>query len=106
MDRNAEAWPALSLEAWKDTFTTLHMWTQIIGKIKLRLAPHLNHWWQVPLYLTSRGLTTTPIPFGDRTFDATFDFIDHVLIFQTSDRRMEIIPLRPRAVAEFYHEVM
>ena len=106
MDRNAEAWPALPLEAWKDTCSTLHMWTQIIGKIRLKLAPPLNHWWQVPLYLTSRGLTTTPIPFGDRTFDVTFDFIDHVLIFQTSDRRMEIISLRPCAVADFYHEVM
>jgi hypothetical protein len=105
MDRS-EAWPALPLEAWKDTCSTLHMWTQIIGKIRLKLAPPLNHWWQVPLYLTSRGLTTTPIPFGDRTFDATFDFIDHVLIFQTSDRRLETSPLRPRSVADFYHEVM
>ena len=78
MHVDAEAWPALPLEAWKDTRDTLHMWTQIIGKIRLKLAPPLNHWWQVPLYLTSRGLTTSPIPFGDREFDVTFDFIDHV----------------------------
>jgi hypothetical protein len=94
------------LEAWKDTLDTLHMWTQIIGKIRLKLAPPLNHWWQVPLYLTSRGLTTTPIPFGDRDFDVTFDFIDHVLIVQTSDGRTEHIALRPQSVAEFYREVM
>ncbi|HET9001834.1 MAG TPA: DUF5996 family protein [bacterium] len=101
-----EAWPALPLEAWRDTRDTLHMWTQIVGKIRLKLTPHLNHWWEVPLYLTSRGLTTTPIPFGDRTFDATFDFIDHGLIFQTSDGRTETIPLRPQSVADFYHDVM
>ena len=106
MHVEVEAWPALPLEAWKDTRDTLHMWTQIIGKIRLKLAPPLNHWWQVPLYLTSRGLTTTPIPFGDREFDVTFDFIDHILIIQTSDGRIEQIPLRPRSVADFYGEVM
>src|SRR5690348_7454304 len=106
MRRDAEVWSALPLDAWRDTRDTLHMWTQIVGKIRLKLTPLLNHWWEVPFYLTSRGLTTTPIPFGDRTFDATFDFIDHVLIFQTSDGRTERIPLRPRSVADFYHGVM
>src|SRR6266850_1890801 len=106
MHVEAEAWPALALEDWKDTRDTLHMWTQVIGKIRLKLAPHLNHWWQVPFYLTSRGMTTTPIPFGDREFDATFDFIYHVLIVQTSDGRSERIQLRPRSVADFYAEVM
>jgi hypothetical protein len=106
MHRDAEAWPSLPLAAWKDTRDTLHMWTQIIGKIRLKLTPYLNHWWEVPFYLTSRGLTTTPIPFEDRTFDATFDFFDHVLIFQTSDGRSETIPLRPQSVADFYHDVM
>jgi hypothetical protein len=106
MHPESETWPALPLEAWKDTRDTLHMWTQIVGKIRLKLAPHLNHWWQVPLYLTSRGLTTTPIPFGDREFDVTFDLIDHVLIVQTSDGRTERILLRPRSVADFYREVM
>ena len=99
-------WPQLPLDAWRDTRDTLHMWTQIIGKIRLKLTPHLNHWWEVPFYLTSRGLTTTPIPFGDRTFDATFDFIEHALIFQTSEGQTELIPLRPRSVADFYHDVM
>ena len=103
---DAEAWPALPLEAWKDTLATLHMWTQIVGKMRLKLTPHVNHWWEVPFYLTSRGLTTTPIPFGDRTFDATFDFIDHVLVFQTSEGQTEAIALRPRSVADFYHDVM
>jgi hypothetical protein len=106
MNQQLEEWPALPLDAWKDTRDTLHMWTQIIGKIRLKLAPHLNHWWQVPLYLTSRGLTTTPIPFGDRTFDVTFDFIDHLLVVETSDERKELIPLRPRSVADFYRDVM
>jgi Family of unknown function (DUF5996) len=82
------------------------MWTQIVGKIRLKLTPHLNHWWEVPFYLTSRGLTTSPIPFGDRTFDATFDFIDHTLMFQTSEGLIETIALRPRSVADFYHDVM
>jgi uncharacterized protein DUF5996 len=104
--RDPEAWPALPLEAWKETRDTLHMWMQIVGKIRLKLAPLLNHWWEVPFYLTSRGLTTTPIPFRDRTFDATFDFIDHVLVFQTSEGQTEVIPLRPRSVADFYHDVM
>jgi hypothetical protein len=108
MNRDAEAWPALPLDAWRDTRDTLHMWTQIVGKIRLKLTPFLNHWWEVPFYLTSRGMTTTPIPFSDRdrTFDATFDFIDHALIFQTSEGRIEMIPLRPRSVADFYHDVM
>ena len=106
MHGDAEAWPALPLAAWKDTCDTLHMWTQIVGKIRLKLTPHLNHWRQVPFYLTSRGLTTTPIPAGEGTFDATFDFIDHALIFQTNDGHADAIPLRPQSVADFYHEVM
>jgi hypothetical protein len=106
MSQKLEHWGALPLEQWKDTRDTLHMWTQILGKIRLKLAPRLNHWWQVPFYLTSRGLTTTPIPIGDRTFDVTFDFIDHVLLIQTSDGRQERVALRPRPVADFYRDVM
>lgn len=101
-----EGSPALPLEAWHETRDTLHMWTQILGKIRLKLTPHVNHWWQVPFYLTSRGLTTTPIPYGDGTFDATFDFIDHILALQTSNGRTETIALRPRSVADFYHDVI
>lgn len=103
---NDDAWPALPRAAWQDTYATLHMWTQIIGKVRLKLAPYVNHWWQVPLYVTSRGLTTTAIPYGGDTFDATFDFHDHVLALQTSTGRAETIALRPRSVADFYHEVM
>jgi len=88
-DPPGHGWPALRVADWVDTRDTLHMWTQIVGKIRLKLAPHVNHWWQVPLYLTARGLTTTPIPYGDREFDVTFDFIDHVLVIQTSDGRAE-----------------
>lgn len=102
----SDVWPALPLEAWHETRDTLHMWTQILGKIRLKLTPHVNHWWQVPFYLTSRGLTTTPIPYGDGTFDATFDFIDHILVLQASNGRTETIALRPRSVADFYHNVI
>ena len=103
---NGEAWPALPRAAWQETYDTLHMWTQILGKIRLKLTPHVNHWWEVPFYLTSRGLTTTPVPYSGDTFDATFDFIDHALLLQTSGGRTETIVLRPCAVADFYHEVM
>ncbi len=82
------------------------MHVQDVGKIRLKLSTHLNHWWEVPLYLTSRGMTTSPIPFGGREFDITFDFIDHVLIVQTSDGRNERMPLQPQSVAEFYGELM
>jgi uncharacterized protein DUF5996 len=101
-----EAWPALPLSAWQDTYDTLHMWAQIVGKVRLKLTPHVNHWWEVPLYLTSRGLTTTPIPYAGGTFDATFDFFEHVLAVQTSGGRTETIALRPVSVAEFYGETM
>jgi hypothetical protein len=99
-------WPALPLDAWQGTCDTLHMWTQIVGKVRLKLTPHVNHWWEVPFYVTSRGLTTTPIPYGDQTFDATFDFIDHVLLLQTTDARTAIVELGPRSVAAFYRDVM
>ncbi|HET7266036.1 MAG TPA: DUF5996 family protein [bacterium] len=101
-----EAWPALPLAAWQGTYDTLHMWTQIVGKVRLELTPRVNHWWEVALYLTSRGLTTTPIPYTGGTFDATFDFFDHRLVFQTSGGRTETIALRPVPVADFYREVM
>jgi hypothetical protein len=100
------AWPSLPLEAWKDTYATLHMWTQIVGKIRLRLTPLLNHWWNVPLYVNSRGLTTSPIPHGQRTFEMQFDFIDHSLVTTTSDGEVDHLPLRPMTVADFYREVM
>ena len=106
MIHDEEKWPALPLAAWRDTCDTLHMWTQIVGKLRLALTPLVNHWWEVPLYLTSRGLTTSPIPIGARNFDATFDLIDHVLRIETSDSHSETIALRPRTVADFYADVM
>jgi hypothetical protein len=78
-------WPALPLEPWLETYATLHMYTQVVGKVRLKLAPMMNQWWQVPLYLTARGLTTSPIPYRQRTFELEFDFIDHSLLLSTSD---------------------
>ena len=108
MDKNAvEAdWPELSLTAWADTCATLHLWTQIVGKVRMAHAPMTNHWWQVTLYVTSRGLTTSPIPYGTRSFEIAFDFIDHALVIQTSDGACETLPLRPASVADFYREVV
>lgn len=99
-------WLSLPLAAWQDTYTTLHLWTQIIGKIRLALAPHLNHWWQATLYVTPRGLTTSAIPYGGKSFEIRFDFIDHQLRIETSDGTIQTIPLAPRSVADFYQEVM
>jgi hypothetical protein len=104
-----EKWPSLPLEAWKDTYETLHMWTQIIGKVRLALSPSINHWWQVPLYVTARGLTTSPIPSpGGRgsIFEIHFDFIDHQLLIFASDGTTKTLPLIPRSVANFYQEFM
>ena len=80
-----EVWPELALAAWKDTYATLHFWTQIVGKIRLMQTPWLNHSWHVVLYVTPRGLTTSTIPYGDRAFQIDFDFIDHALRISTSD---------------------
>lgn len=101
-----DAWPELPWEAWKDTLATLHRYTQIIGKVRLELAPMTNHWWQVALYLTARGLTTSPIPHGQGVFQVDFDFIDHELILRTSDGLERVLALEPRPVAEFYRDVM
>ena len=101
-----DAWPSLPLKAWQDTCATLQLWTQVIGKIRLAQAPLINHWWQVPLYVTCRGLTTSPIPYGVRTFQIDFDFIDHHLTIRTNDGAAESLPLQPRSVADFYREIM
>ena len=99
-------WPTLPLEAWEPTRATLHMWTQIVGKVRLALSPHVNHWWQVPLYVSARGLTTSPIPCDGGVFEILFDFIDHNLVILKSDGTTRTLPLAPRSVAEFYAEVM
>jgi hypothetical protein len=103
---NQQSWPELPLEAWQDTYTTLHMWTQIVGKVRLALSPRINHWWEVALYVNSRGLTTSAIPYGDRIFEVQFDFIDHKLIIQTSWGSSKTLVLRPQSVADFYAEFM
>ncbi len=102
----AAAWPPLPLEAWKDTYETLHMWTQIVGKVRMALTPKVNHWWNVPLYVSTRGLTTSPIPYRGRTFEVAFDLLNHNLTIQTSDGSVLRQPLRPQSVAEFYREFM
>jgi hypothetical protein len=101
-----EIWPALPLDAWSDTYATLHMWMQIVGKVRLAQTPWLNHSWHVTLYVTTRGLTTSPVPYGNRTFAIDFDFVDHQLIVQASDGRRICIGLEPQSVAAFYSNLM
>jgi hypothetical protein len=101
-----QAWPALPLEAWADACTTLHMWTQIVGKIRFRASPPVNHGWHSTLYVTSRGLTTSSIPHGLRTFQIDFDFIDHILVIQVSDGGTAQVMLEPQTVAAFYRRLM
>src|SRR6516165_8544102 len=102
----SNGWPDLRYSDWADTCATLHLWTQVVGKIRLAHAPMINHWWQVPFYLTCRGLTTSPIPYGSRRFQIDFDFIDHCLKIATSNGQIETMPLGRRSVADFYTEVM
>ena len=99
---NQKYWPELPYTAWRDTCATLQLWTQIVGKIRLSLTPWLNHSWQVTLYVTARGLTTTPINDGKRALEIAFDFVDHVLRIDTSDGRQLKVPLRAQPVAEFF----
>jgi hypothetical protein len=101
-----EQWPSLPYEEWKDTYATLHMWTQIVGKIALAQAPPLNHSWSVTLLLTPRGLITHTLPHGSRTFTMEFDFLDHRLVIRTSDGGVNQVQLAPRSVADFYADVM
>jgi hypothetical protein len=106
MNTAIEVWPALPFNEWKETAATLHMWTQIVGKIRLSLTPWTNHSWHVTLYLTARGLTTSPIFFGARVLQIDFDFVDHVLRMQTGEGIKKNIKLAPKSVATFYREVM
>lgn len=96
------AWPPLPLDAWADTYATLHRWTQVVGKTPLALAPSLNHWWHVAFHVTCRGLHAGPLPYGDRTFDVDFDLLGHRLVVRTSRGEIRELPLRPRSVADFY----
>jgi hypothetical protein len=106
MDRLKPAWPELPYAAWKDTYATLHLWTQVVGKIRLVQTPWLNHSWHVVLYVSPRGLTTSAIPYGDRTFQLDFDFLNHVLLASTDDGSHREVGLSPRPVAEFYADLM
>jgi hypothetical protein len=101
-----DSWPDLPFHFWKDTYLTLHLWTQIVGKIRLVQTPWVNHSWHATLYVTSRGLTTSPIPHGSRTFQMDFDFIDHRLLIQTGEGEVEALRLGPRSVADFYRELL
>jgi hypothetical protein len=103
---NDEIWPALPYDAWKDTYATLHMWTQVVGKVALAQAPPLNHGWAVALHVTPRGLSTRTLPYGDRSFAIQFDFIEHELVIRASNGETRTLALRPQTVADFYREVM
>ncbi len=98
--------PALPFDSWKDTLATLHMWTQVVGKVRLKLCPLVNHYWNVAFYLTPRGMTTSAMPCAHGTVEVRFDFIDHKLIIETSEGRTVAFPLKPQSVAEFYKEFM
>jgi Family of unknown function (DUF5996) len=99
-------WPSLPFAEWKDTYATLHMWTQVVGKVRLSLSPNINHWWGTALYVTPRGLTTSAIPYKDGIFEVNLDFVAHALEMQTSLGERRSFPLAPRTVAEFYAQFM
>jgi hypothetical protein len=103
---DAAAWPELPLAAWEDTYLTLHRWTQVVGKIRLALAPFQNHWWHIPLYVSARGLTTSAIPYGARDFQIDFDFVDHALRIDASDGARRSFALGRYSVAHFYRQTM
>jgi hypothetical protein len=102
----ASAWPEIPLAAWSDTAATLHLWTQVVGKIRLVQSAWINHSWNVTLYVTAHGLGTSPIPHGERTFEIEFDLVAHRLAIRTSDAREAVLPLEPQSVATFYRRLM
>src|SRR5262245_29269563 len=106
MNSAAAAWPDLPYTAWHETVSTLQLWTQIVGKVRLKLTPWVNHGWQVPLYLTARGLGTSPIPFGDDVLEIEFDFIGHRLVARTSRGEDRTLALKPQTVADFHSRVI
>jgi Family of unknown function (DUF5996) len=103
---NSAAWPDLTLSNWQDTRDTLHMWLQVVGKVRLALEPMVNQWWQVTFYLSARGLTTSLMPTGGRGLEVEFDFIDHALVLGTTDGEVRTVALESRTVASFYAETM
>ena len=102
----SESWPSLPLEEWKDTCATLHMWTQVVGKVRLATTPLVNHWWNVPLYVSARGLTTSAMPYEKISFEMEFDFLEHLLLINCSDGGSATVALKRKSVAMFYREVM
>jgi hypothetical protein len=106
VDRQGIAWPDLPLAAWSETCDTLHLWTQIVGKVRIALTPLVNHWWNATLLVTARGIAAQAMPYGGRTFDVSFDFVDHRLVIETSDGRVDSFQLKPMAVADFYTQFM
>src|SRR4051812_816887 len=106
MDEPPRAWPALPYDEWSDTVATLHRWTQVVGKVRLALSPWLNHGWQVPLYVTSRGLGTSLIHAGGRALEVDFDFVDHRLVVRSSEAAERTVALEPMSVAAFYRRVL
>ena len=105
-DAAREAWPPLPLDEWRETYATLHLMTQVVGKIRLERAPMINHWWQVTLHVSARGLSAPVMPHDQRSFQIDFDLVDHLLRIRTSDGREKTTPLRSRPIAEFYGDVM
>ena len=99
-------WPELTLPGWEGTRDTLHLWTQVVGKVRLALEPMVNHWWQTALYVSARGLTTSLMHVNDRGLEIEFDFVDHVLNLRMSDGDARQVRLEPRSVASFYEETM
>jgi hypothetical protein len=106
VDSARDLWPELPLQSWQETYATLHMWTQVVGKIRLALSPNINHWWGVALYVNASGLTTSPIPYEGAAFEIQFDFIHHRLVILTSHGSGATFALAPRSVADFYREIM
>ena len=105
-ERDRDRLPSLPLDSWKDTLATLHMWTQVVGKVRLKLCPLVNHFWNVPFYLTARGMTTAAMPYQRGTVEVRFDFVDHKLLIETSEGPTVALPLQPQSVAEFYKMFM
>ena len=103
---NNDVLPALPYDSWKDTLATLHMWAQIVGKVRLTLCPLVNHWWNVSFYVSGRGLSTLLMPYENRGVEIHFDFVGHKLVIETSDGRTKVIELKPQSVADFYHKFM
>src|SRR5262249_30628645 len=103
---DATAWPALPFDAWRDTCATLHLWTHVVGQVRRAQSPWTNRPWHVTLYVTPRGLTPSPIPYGATSFAITFDFVAHRLLIETTAGGVRALPLRPRSVAQFYAGVM